>query len=48
MVIHLEQSLTYFNESRINALKEIIEKSESDKEFYYNFGEIELTIPALL
>ena len=39
--------LFYFNKSRIKALKEIIEKSESGKEFYDSFGNMELTIPAM-
>lgn len=38
--------LFYFNESRIKALKEIIEKSEINKEFYYSFGKIEGTLSA--
>lgn len=37
-----------FNQSRINALKEIIEKSDINKEFYYNFAKIEITLPTFL
>ena len=38
--------LFYFTNSRVDALKEIIENSDVDKEFYYVFGKMEATLPS--
>jgi len=38
--------LFYFSNSRVDALKKIIENSDVDKEFYYVFGKGEITLPS--
>ena len=35
----------YFNENRVKALKDMIEQSDMDKEFFYGFSEAKITIP---
>ena len=39
--------LFQFTNSRVDALKEIIEKSDIDKEFHYVFGKMEVTLPSI-